>query len=47
MPKAVAQEANNKLTELGYDVLNCLVDLGETLKVLFQTRFHEKTSSAS
>jgi hypothetical protein len=28
--KAVAQEANNKLTELGYEVQNCLVDLGET-----------------
>jgi len=28
--KAVAQEANNKLTKLGYEVQNCLVDLGET-----------------
>jgi hypothetical protein len=28
--KAVAQEANNNLTELGYEVQNCLVDLGET-----------------
>ena len=25
--KAIAQEANNKLTELGYEVQNCLVDL--------------------
>jgi hypothetical protein len=28
--KEVAQEANNKLTELGFEVQNCLVDLGET-----------------
>ena len=28
--KAVAQEAHNKLTGLGYEVQNCLVDLGET-----------------
>ena len=28
--KAVAQEANNKLTELEYEAQNCLVDLGET-----------------
>jgi hypothetical protein len=28
--KAVAQEANNKLTKLGYEVQNCLVDLGKT-----------------
>jgi hypothetical protein len=28
--KAVLQEANNKLTERGYDVQNCLIDLGET-----------------
>ena len=45
--KAVAQEANNKLTELGYEVQNCLVDLERLLKVLFQTRLHEKASSAS
>jgi hypothetical protein len=28
--KAIAQKANNKLTELGYEVQNCFVDLGET-----------------
>lgn len=28
--KAAAQEAKNKLTEAGYEVQNCLVDLGET-----------------
>ena len=28
--KAAAQEAKNKLTEVGYEVQNCLVDLGET-----------------
>ncbi len=28
--KAVAQEANNKLAELGYDVQNFLVDLGDS-----------------
>ncbi|MGC2597090.1 MAG: hypothetical protein WA395_03040, partial [Nitrososphaeraceae archaeon] len=28
--KAVAQEANNKLTELGYEVQISFVDLGET-----------------
>ena len=28
--KAAAQEAKNKLTKVGYEVQNCLVDLGET-----------------
>ncbi len=28
--KTAAQEAYNKLTEVGYEVQNCLVDLGET-----------------
>jgi hypothetical protein len=28
--KAVAQEANNKLREQGYEVQNCFVDFGET-----------------
>ncbi len=28
--KAIAQEANNKLTGLGYEVHNYFVDLGET-----------------
>lgn len=28
--KAAAQEAKNKLTEVGYEMQNCLVDLGET-----------------
>ena len=46
--KAVAQEANNKLTELGYEAQNCLVDLGETLKVFrFRHASTRKTSTAS
>jgi hypothetical protein len=28
--KAVAQDANKRLAELGYEVQHCLVDLGET-----------------
>jgi hypothetical protein len=41
--KAVAQEANNKLTELGYEVQNCLVDLGETAeRVVSETLSREK-----
>ena len=36
--KAVAQEANNKLTELGYEVQNCLVDLGETAESVVSDR---------
>jgi hypothetical protein len=28
--KAVAQEANKRLSELGYEVQNCFTDLGET-----------------
>jgi hypothetical protein len=36
--KAVAQEANNKLTKLGYDVQNCLVDLGETAESVVSDR---------
>jgi hypothetical protein len=28
--KAIAQEANNKLREQGYEVQNCFVDFGET-----------------
>jgi hypothetical protein len=41
--KAVAQEANNKLTELGYDVQNCLVDFGETAEsVVLDTLSREK-----
>jgi hypothetical protein len=41
--KAVAEEANNKLTELGYEVQNCLVDLGETTEsVVSDTLSREK-----
>jgi len=41
--KAVAQEANNKLTELGFEVQNCLVDLGETAEsVVTDTLSREK-----
>jgi hypothetical protein len=41
--KAVAEEANNKLTELGYEVQNCLVDLGETAEsVVSETLSREK-----
>ena len=36
--KAVAQAANNKLTELGYEVQNCLVDLGETAESVVSNR---------
>jgi hypothetical protein len=41
--KAIAQEANNKLTKLGYDVQNCFVDLGETAEsVVSDTLSQEK-----
>ena len=41
--KAAAQEANNKLTEVGYEVQNCLVDLGETAEsVVSDTLSREK-----
>jgi hypothetical protein len=41
--KAVAQEANNKLAELGYEVQHCLVDLGETAEsVVSDTLSQEK-----
>jgi hypothetical protein len=41
--KAVAQEANNKLSEVGYEVQNCLVDLGETAEsVVSDTLSREK-----
>jgi hypothetical protein len=41
--KAVAEEANSKLTELGYEVQNCLVDLGETAEsVVSDTLSREK-----
>ena len=36
--KAVAQEANNKLTELGFEVQNCLVDLGDTAESVISDR---------
>ena len=45
--KAVAQEANNKLTELGYEVQNCFVDIGETAESVVETDFYEKNSTAS
>lgn len=41
--KAIAQEANNKLTELGYEVQTCFVDLGETAEsVVSDTLSREK-----
>jgi hypothetical protein len=41
--KAAAQEANNKLTEVGYEVQNCLVDLGKTAEsVVSDTLSREK-----
>lgn len=41
--KAVAEEANSKLTELGYEVQNCLVDLGESAEsVVSDTLSREK-----
>jgi hypothetical protein len=41
--KAVAQDTNKRLTELGYDVQNCLVDLGETAEnVVSETLSREK-----
>jgi hypothetical protein len=41
--KSVAQEAKNKLTELGCEVQNCLVDLGETAEsVVSDTLSREK-----
>ena len=40
---AVAEEAKNKLTELGYEVQNCFVDLGETAEsVVSDTISREK-----
>ena len=41
--KTAAQEAYNKLTEVGYEVQNCLVDLGETAEsVVSDTLSREK-----
>jgi protein-L-isoaspartate O-methyltransferase len=41
--KVVAQDANKRLTELGYDVQNCFVDLGETAEnVVSETLSREK-----
>jgi hypothetical protein len=41
--KAIAQEANNKLTGLGYEVQNYFVDLGETAEsVVSETLSREK-----
>ena len=41
--KAAAQEANNKLTEVGYEVQYCLVDHGETAEsVVSDTLSREK-----
>jgi hypothetical protein len=41
--KAAAQEAKNRLTEVGYEVQNCLVDLGETAEsVVSDTLSREK-----
>jgi hypothetical protein len=41
--KAIAQDANKRLTELGYEVQSCLVDLGETAEsVVSDTLSREK-----
>jgi hypothetical protein len=41
--KAVAQDANKRLSELGYEVQHCLVDLGETAeRVVSDTLSREK-----
>jgi hypothetical protein len=41
--KAIAQEANNKLTELGYEMQTCFFDLGETAEsVVSDTLSREK-----
>jgi hypothetical protein len=41
--KSVAQEAKNKLTELGCEVQNCLVDVGKTAEsVVSDTLSREK-----
>jgi hypothetical protein len=41
--KAIAQDANKRLTELGYEVQSCLVDLGETSEsVVSDTLSREK-----
>lgn len=41
--KSAAQEANMRLTELGYELQNCLVDLGETAEsVVSATLLREK-----
>ena len=36
--KAVAQEENNKLTDLGYEPQICLIDLGETAESVVSDR---------
>jgi hypothetical protein len=45
--KAVAQEANNKLRNWDMRRKTVSLTLERLLKVLFQTRLHEKASSAS
>jgi hypothetical protein len=41
--KAVAQEANKRLTELGYEVQTCLIDLGDTAEsIVSDTLSREK-----
>lgn len=41
--KAVAEDVNKRLTELGYEVQSCLVDLGETAEsVVSDTLSREK-----
>jgi hypothetical protein len=41
--KAVAQEADKRLTELGYEIQTCFVDLGETAeRVVSDTLSQEK-----
>jgi hypothetical protein len=40
--KAVAQEANNRLTELGYEIQTCFVDLGETAERVVSDTLSQK-----
>jgi hypothetical protein len=40
--KAVAQEANKRLTELGYEIQTCFVDLGETAERVVSDTLSQK-----
>ena len=45
--KAVAQEENNKLTDLGYEPQICFIDLGETAESVVSDRLSRENSTAS